>query len=63
MNVAVNVLEWTVGSLIVALVLILTIYWVTKDRRNRKLRVGFFLERERFDHEDDETSSKNGGVK
>ena len=36
------------GSVIVALVLILAIAWVTRDRRNRKLRVGFFLERERF---------------
>ena len=55
--IAFDAIVWTLGSVLVALAFIAAITWLTRDRRNRKLRLGFFLERERFNHEDDESSN------
>lgn len=50
--------QWTdVGIIasIVIIVLLLAFAWATRDRKWRKVRIGFFLERERFsDKEEDE---------
>ena len=46
--IAVTGIEWTAASFIIALVVIGAIILLTRDQKNHKLRVGFFLERERF---------------
>lgn len=48
--------EWTVAGLVAAIVvlgLLLVFSWLTREKRHRRIRVGFFLERERFDDDDE----------
>jgi hypothetical protein len=45
--------QWTVGGVLIALALITIIIWLGRDRKMMKVRVGFFLERERFGDEVD----------
>jgi hypothetical protein len=40
--------QWTVGGVLIALALVTIIIWLGRDRKMMKVRVGFFLERERF---------------
>lgn len=41
-------LQWTAGTLLIALALIAVIVWIGRDRKMRRVKVGFFIERERF---------------
>jgi hypothetical protein len=48
-------IEWTAASAIIALVLICFIFYIGRDRKNRRVRIGVFVERQRFeDTEDDD---------
>jgi hypothetical protein len=43
-----NGVQWTLGGVLIALALVTVIIWLGRDRKMMKVRVGFFLERERF---------------
>lgn len=59
MSLAVSTIEWTVGSVVVVLALIMGMLWLTRDRKNRRLRLGVFLERERFEQPQEEPPPVN----
>lgn len=40
----------------VVLVLLIILAWLTREKRYKRLRVGFFIERERFKDEDEPES-------
>lgn len=44
-------IQWTLGGVLIALALVTVIIWLGRDRKMMQVRVGFFLERERFPEE------------
>jgi uncharacterized membrane protein YqiK len=45
---------WLAGIIAISVIVLLLVFaWLGRDMRTRRLRVGFFFERDRFDKDED----------
>ena len=56
--IAVEAIQWTAGSFLIAVVVIGIVYLLSRSPKHRRFRVGVFVERERFAEDEAEKSRK-----